>query len=132
MADPAYLSLPLRPPTDAERAALHKVLNFDFEGADELRQELDGLQVRASCACGCPSIALFHPDGHHAFNPEARSRMAPLDLAITAGPDPDDHGGGMILWLIDGHLADLEIYWHGQTQSEVPPPDRIVAASPTR
>jgi hypothetical protein len=132
MADPAYLSLPLRYPTDAERAVLNKVLSFDFEGAEELRAELEGLQVRASCACGCPSIALFHPEGHHAFSPADRSRMAPLDLTITAGPGLDDHGGGMIVWLVEGHLADLEVYWHGETQSEVPPPDRIVAASPMR
>jgi hypothetical protein len=47
MADPAYLSLPLRDPTDAEQAALEKVLGFDVEGVQALREELEGLQVRA-------------------------------------------------------------------------------------
>ncbi len=110
MADPAYLSLPLRDPTDAELAALTKVLSFDFEGVEELREELNGLQVRASCDCGCPSIALFHPESHDTYSPEDKAGMAPIDFMITTGPDPDDHGGGIIVWLVNGHLADLEVY----------------------
>ncbi len=93
MMEAAYLSLPLRDPTHAEMAALRKVLSFDFEGVEELRKELAGLHVRLSCACGCPSIALFHPEGHRAYSRHDGAGMTPMDFVITAGPDAADYGG---------------------------------------
>ncbi|MFN8018077.1 MAG: hypothetical protein U0P45_08130 [Acidimicrobiales bacterium] len=106
--EPWYLSVDLRAPDERELAVLRFLVGHDFPGADVLRAEVDLVQVRPSCGCGCASIALVPPGVDVRLPVEVPSVPAPLDITVL--PLDGRPAGGMILWLSNGHLADLELY----------------------
>jgi hypothetical protein len=103
-----YLSVEPRSPDERELAVLRFLVGHDFPGADVLRADLDVIQVRPSCGCGCASIALIPPGVDPRLGAEAPAAPAPLDITVL--PLHGRPSGGMILWVSNGHLADLELY----------------------
>ena len=91
-------------PSEPRRQAL----GHDFPGADVLRTDVEVIRVRPSCGCGCASIALIPPGVHPRHGSKTPAAPAPLDITVL--PLDGRPSGGMILWVADGHLADLEVY----------------------
>lgn len=106
--EPWYLSVEPRAPDEGELAVLRFLVGHDFPGADVLRMDVDVIRVRPSCACGCASIALIPPGVDPRLGSETPSTPAPLDITVL--PLDGRPAGGMILWVSNGHLADLEVY----------------------
>jgi hypothetical protein len=109
------VDIPPRPLTDSERAILDRLLEPDFGGAEELRQQASGPQVVGQCDCGCPTIDL-------AVSPESprspiASNVSPVEARVT--PLGDEPPGDLLLFLRDGCLASLEYVYYTCT-----PPDR--------
>jgi hypothetical protein len=82
----------------AERAVLDQLLNSEFHGARELRDQLVDVQVVGCCDCGCPSIHLDASRDH----PQApvSDGLAPAELRVT--PLADEPEGDVILFVEDG------------------------------
>lgn len=106
--EPWYLSVEPRAPDDRELAVLQFLVGHDFPGADVLRTDVEVIRVRPSCGCGCASIALIPPGVDPRLGSETPAAPAPLDITVL--PLDGRPSGGMILWVADGHLADLEVY----------------------
>lgn len=87
----------LRAATAVELALLEYLLRAPGVPADALLPQLDGLQVRRDCACGCPTVAL-RPAEH--VPPSGDS-----SLEITAGCP----GGIIVLFVRAGRLSGLEL-----------------------
>lgn len=126
MADrPWYLDVEPRKPTAAEVAVLERILAEELPGVERLRMQLDALTVRPSCGCGCPSIALIHPDGPQ--HPDSNTKAGPLPVDVTILPEGDEPPGGIIVFVTDsGYLVDLEVYSHGDTIREMPAVERLL------
>lgn len=78
-----------RPLTVREREALVAMLGIDVPGIDELRAQVDGLQVSGGCDCGCPTIYFAHPDTSPGSNHLADGSLADTNdglLLFTSGP----------------------------------------------
>ncbi|WP_198347814.1 hypothetical protein [Nocardia terrae] len=104
-----------REPTVNEREALYAMLEGDFPGAAELREQALTVKVIGKCACGCPAIDLLVDP----TTPAAPNRPNPAREAAT-----DD--GGLLLFVQDGKLTGLEYYsWTDDTPEHFPPPGRI-------
>ena len=109
-----------RPLTSTERALLDSMLDNDFDGVAELREQARRATASTSCECGCMTIDLHVPDD------------APVSAAV--GPAPvegsvlDAAGeqiGGVLLFLVEGRLAGLEVYSFDEPLPAVPAPERV-------
>lgn len=90
-----------------ERQLLDALLALDFQGVEGLRVQSRTVEAKKGCTCGCGSIDLF-PQG------------ADLPHSNAASPVPgegrvfDESGekiGGLLLFLAEGKLSYLEIYF---------------------
>jgi hypothetical protein len=105
MADP--MTSRLRPLTDLESTLLNAFLRFDFDGADELRLQVPGLQVEFDdpCPCGCGSVSFVTDPG---TGPSSSASPLPVEAEIVdAGGKPV---GGLMVTLMSGRLSLLEVY----------------------
>jgi hypothetical protein len=97
--------VPLRDLTDEERALLDFLLQRDFEGRDALLVQAATVQTRgSSCGCGCPSFSLV---------PDVSLTRATTNAGVVSDAHGTDPGGtptGVLLFVKDGYLDDLEIY----------------------
>lgn len=125
MEPPAPTSL--RPLTDRERAILDGFLSFDFPGVDELRAQLPTLRVNPerSCTCGCGTVDLV---ADRALTPAAAPSPLPVGADIPC--DGDIPLGGMIVFLLGGYLASLEVYSYGSGPLQLPAIDDIAWSGP--
>lgn len=106
----------------AERAVLDQLLNSEFRGVRELRDQVVDVQVVGRCDCGCPSIHLDASRDH----PQApvSDGLAPAELRVT--PLADEPEGDVILFVEDGRLSYLEyVYYTDRPQSSWPSQDRL-------
>ena len=94
-----------RPLTTTERALLDALLEHEFEGVAELRDQAGSATASTGCECGCVTVDLHVPPG--------------LPVSSAAGPAPvegtvvDAEGepiGGVLLFVEHGRLAGLEVY----------------------
>jgi hypothetical protein len=98
------------PSSDDGRALLDALLEHDFPGVRELREQAQHVTAKRGGECGCGTIDLV-PDG----TPVPRSDAAnpvPVDELVNS-PDGAE-AGGLILFVRDGILQSLEIYSHGE------------------
>jgi hypothetical protein len=98
------------PLSDDERALLDAVLEHDFPGVRELREQAQHVMAKKGCECGCGTIDLV-PDGTPVHRSDAPNPV-PVD-GIVSSPDGEEVGG-LILFVSDGMLQSLEIYSHGE------------------
>ncbi|WP_238220047.1 hypothetical protein [Tsukamurella pulmonis] len=124
MDSPARVTRPL---TDRERAILDGFLSFDFAGVDELRAQLPTLRVNPerSCRCGCGTVDLV---ADRALTPAAATSPLPVGAEISG--DGDIPLGGMIVFLLDGYLASLEVYSYGSGPLDLPAIEGVVWSGP--
>jgi hypothetical protein len=102
-----------------ERALLDGFLSFDFEGGEELREQLNHLTAKRGCTCGCGTID-FVLDGAAVPRSDAANPV-PVDAIVR---DAGDEVGGLILFVKDGLLQSLEIYSHAEALP-LPRPDQV-------
>jgi hypothetical protein len=94
--------------TPDERGILDLLLTRTFAGREALLEQAKTVQTTGlSCTCGCPSFSL-KPDRALAAA-EVAHRM-PSD---AHGPDPGGNEIGVLLWVDDGYLFDVEIFSYG-------------------
>jgi hypothetical protein len=101
--------------TEVERAALDAMLSLDFDGVAELRDQAQNVRAWRSCECGCGSIGL-------AVDPVAprssiESGVAPVDAMFGDGSGDT---GGLILFVQDGCLRELEVWNVGDDPAPMP------------
>jgi hypothetical protein len=92
----------------------------DEPEAAALRAQLDVAQARPGCPCGCGSIDVLLPAG-------TATRSARTGAGVLVEGDVlDEQGqaiGGLLLFLDDGLLHDLEV-WSVGDPLDLPPIDR--------
>ncbi|MCS3781312.1 hypothetical protein [Tsukamurella ocularis] len=117
----------LRSLTDRERAIVDGFLSFDFPGVEELRAQVPTLRVNPdrSCPCGCGTVDLV---ADRALAQAAAPSPLPVGAEIPG--DGDIPLGGMIVFLLDGYLASLEVYSYGSGPLQLPPIDAIAWSGP--
>jgi hypothetical protein len=111
--------------SERERALLLHIIDLaGDEDREALRQQADAAVVTGHCGCGCPTVDLEVEPG----------RSTPIDgrrLVFDAWwtPADDRQGGGVLMFVIDGWLSLLEVWWTDDTPpSELPPPREVFSA----
>lgn len=104
--------------SEEERAVLERVLSGGFDGARELRSQIE----QASVTGGLPT--LLDLAVHDAL--PARCSDGPVPVrAMVEGPAGDAQGE-VLVWVTGGFLSGLEFAWvTDDTPAGMPPPDRI-------
>ena len=94
-----------RPLTSEERAVLEVLLSREFPGHAELVAQAASVRTGgSSCSCGCPSFSLI---------PDRALPPAPVAQRMVSDAHGDDPGGnrvGVLLFVDDGYLSEVEIY----------------------
>jgi hypothetical protein len=105
---PGYAqAMEARPLQSDERALLDFLLTRDFPGQGELvRQAQTLLTDGPSCSCGCPSFSLIADRSL----PPAAVAYADRMVAEAHGVDPGGNPVGVLLFLDDGYLSEVEVY----------------------
>ena len=109
--------------TDAERKLLMFLLSDPFPGRDELLTQAETVRTRgASCGCGCPSFWL---DPDTTLPPAQVLERVPVS---ASGRDPGGNLVGIILFVDDGYMSDVEVFSHEGTSifEGVPDPAKLV------
>jgi hypothetical protein len=114
-----------RPLSEPERRILTALLEPDFLGAAELRAQVLRTEVTGKCKCGCPTVDLAVPLDVAASPATTSAGLAPVQGTVdTSESDADVQH--IILFLRDGRLDRLEIWWiGGGPPSAWPPLDRL-------
>jgi hypothetical protein len=88
-----------------EQGIVELLLTRDFPGRDALLVQAETVRTTGlSCTCGCPSFSL---EADRALPPAAVVDRRPSD---AHGTDPGGHQIGVLLFVDDGYLADVEIF----------------------
>jgi hypothetical protein len=106
-----------------ERAPLDLMLTRNFPGRTELVQQAATVQTAGlSCSCGCPSFSLV-PD--RSLPPSAVA-YAERMVSEAHGTDPGGNEVGVLLFIEEGYLAQVEVYsFVGDAFSGLPQPDSL-------
>jgi len=95
----------VRPLTSQERAILDLLLSREFPGRAELAAQAESVQTKgSSCSCGCPSFSLV------ADRTLAAADVSQRMVSDAHGPDPAGNAVGVLLFVDDGYLAEVEVY----------------------
>lgn len=92
------MSEDFRAATDQERSLVEYLARAPGVPSDALLPQLQGLQARPDCTCGCPSVALRVADGVAVDDQVG-------NLEITAGCP----NGILLLFVRGGRLTSLEL-----------------------
>jgi hypothetical protein len=112
-----------RPLLSEERATLMAILaHADFDGRDALVTQAETAQVNSYCGCGCATVGL-EVDRTGSQAPDAPSPIPNTAHVFDADGEPI---GGIIVFLDDGYLTKLEIYWYENPISPFPPLHRLI------
>jgi len=96
-----------RPLTREERATLEFLLHDAIPEVDVLRTQSAGTMVVSGCDCGCATIDLEVPPDAPLWEPNERvGRIAAKAFSHVGSPP---HHGELLLHVLDGRLAELEI-----------------------
>jgi len=114
-------SVNLRALSDDERRLLDFLLSAEFEGRDALRRQAASARTAGtSCTCGCPSFYL---------NPDRSLASAPVTERVPVeahGRDPGGHLVGVLLFVDDGYLSELEVFGYESPEfAGLPRPDDL-------
>jgi hypothetical protein len=91
-----------------ERAVLGFLLTRAFPGRDELLAQAQSVQTTGlSCACGCPSFSLA---ADRSLAPAPVTGRMPTD---AHGTDPAGNEVGILLFVDNGYLSEVEVYSFG-------------------
>jgi hypothetical protein len=91
-----------RPLSDTEKAVAWKLLQgAGVPELDVLAAQLDAAWATSKCECGCPTISMAVD----------ASRAKPTSHSGKPVATADYDGGSIMIWIEDGWLSHLEIYW---------------------
>jgi hypothetical protein len=110
-----------RPATSDEVRLLSALLAHDVEGAVPLREQLSVAKIVSSCGCGCGSIGFVFDD--HTPAPSSTATLFPVEGEIL-----DDRGnvvGGLLLFVVDGRLHDVDVYSYDGDPLPLPDAQRV-------
>jgi hypothetical protein len=96
---------------------LKALLAHDFPGVEELRVQSRDVLARPGCGCGCGTIHLF-PQGPDLPASPAKSPV-PVEGTFR------DAVGGILLFVHNGFLSELEVHSFEEEPLLVPEPHRI-------
>ena len=109
--NPVWLEHP-RAPSAKERALLDFLLAGPLGKAELLRAQAETARVVGGCACGCSSVHLAVDESapRAKFTPE-ETPTGRVDVALIAASQRKARGTtDVVLHVLDGRLAELEIY----------------------
>jgi hypothetical protein len=89
---------------------------------EDLRRQAEIVLAVSSCSCGCGSIGFAHPDGHR---PPPRLPAHPASVQRTITNTAGEPIGGLILFLREGRLVELEVYSFTSEPLAMPETERI-------
>jgi hypothetical protein len=106
-----------RPLTTTEKALAWSLLH---EAAapelDVLAEQLEAAHATSKCECVCPTISMAVD----------ASRARPVRYSATPIATADYDGGSIMVWIEDGWLSHLEIYWWtDEAPTEFPDLDQL-------
>jgi hypothetical protein len=105
-----------------ERALLDFLLRRDFPGRTELVAQAETVRTAGlSCSCGCPSFSLVADRSLPAAAIPYSERM----VSEAGGTDPCGNLVGVLLFTLDGYLADIEVYPLGDGRDGLPRPESL-------
>ena len=88
-----------------ERDVLDFLLTREFPGRNELLVQAQSVQTTGlSCTCGCPSFTL---QADRSLPPAPVTKRMPTD---AHGTDPARNRVGVLLFVDDGYLSEVEVY----------------------
>jgi hypothetical protein len=102
-----------RPLSDREAEVLHFLLELDDDRLAPLRQQAQSAVVTGTCACGCASIDL-------SVDRDSSSPVALCSPVLSADSIAGVPPVGLLLFLDDGWLSLLEIWWIESPPVEFP------------
>ncbi|WP_236796537.1 hypothetical protein [Amycolatopsis sp. GM8] len=100
-----------RPLGTSELATLTALLSVEFDGVDQLRDQVKGAAAVRRCRCGCPTIDLAPRPG------AVRAPVGDGLLLLEAGIAGDESAapGEILLFVRDGYLSCLEYVSYGDS-----------------
>jgi hypothetical protein len=107
-----------RPLSADEKRVILQILDADLDGADELRQQVEGAFATRQWIAGLPSIDIIVGETSPAAPDYVRR---PITRAVE-----DDSGspiGFVLLWVEDGRISALEYAWVTDDPPTELPPD---------
>lgn len=122
MAGPDLTTRPLAP---EELGVLNVLLGHNFPGVEELRVQAQRLLARKGCKCGCGTIHLL-PQGS-AMRASRVKNAVPVEGAVQN--EAGESVGGVLLFVHDGYLAELEVYSFYDAPLPMPDPSRVRVVS---
>jgi hypothetical protein len=98
-----------QPLSAEQRALLGFLLDRDFSGQRELAAQAESVETGgSSCSCGCPSFSLI---ADRSLPPaKVEQRM----VSDAHGADPGGNSVGVLLFVEDGYLSEVEIFNNGE------------------
>ena len=112
-----------RPLTSDERRLLEAWLSTEFPGVAELRAQAAAVTASRGCTCGCGTITLHVPPGAPASPAES-----PVPVEGTVHDRDGAAVGGLLLFVHDGLLSQLEVFPLDDEPLALPPPERVTWA----
>lgn len=110
----------MRSLTEREQAILALLLEKDFAGRDELVVQARSVRTAGlSCNCGCPSFSL---------RPDQSLPPAPVETRMPSdahGTDPGNNQIGVLLFVKDGYLENVEVYSYDGNFAGLPDPSAL-------
>lgn len=111
-----------RPLHDNERVLVTALLDGAPEVGSDLRLHLDSVGVRSDCSCGCGSLIFVYPDATTAEVDMTPPHLFPVEAALL--DEKGDPAGGVLLFVRDGRLDNLDVYSVGDEPLQLPDADR--------
>ena len=111
-----------RPLLAEERATLLALLNYaGFYGRAALFEQVDSARVEWYCGCGCATVNV-RVDRAAA---SARKTYRPIPNGADVVDVDGEPIGGVIVFVDEGYLSSLEIFWYDEPISPFPPLNRL-------
>jgi hypothetical protein len=107
--------------TDDERQLLLDMLGQYDGDTSGLREQVAKARVVSSCRCGCGSLGFV-------FDERRRTDAPPAELLPIVGSivnDDRDFIGGLMLYVRDGRLYDLEVFSYTSEPQPTPDPAQV-------
>ena len=126
---PSHRIVQVEPPRtlrDKEKELLELMLSQPFEGSNELRSQVTHALVSSECE-DCATIEFT-------VDRAARPAATPVRVPVEAiGPATDGEVTQVLLHVIDGYLAELELFRSGLGPAGLPPVEALtVRIGPTQ
>ena len=116
------LAITPRPANPPEKAVLRKALAIEFNGVQELREQIDLCEVTAQWSPESVSVELRVPVG----SPKSAVAPGPIPTRTSVSNASGELEGEILVWTEGGFLSALEYAWYGDEMPTIlPEPERM-------